>query len=377
MEKRHFKSIKEDLSLLGFGCMRLPVTDKSGQDIDRAAAEKMIDRAIENGVNYFDTAWTYHNGMSEIFIGEALKKYPREKFFLATKMPTWNAVQSTADAERIFSEQLKKCGVDYFDFYLAHALTAEHFANFEKYEVYELLDRKKKEGKIRHLGFSFHDTPDVLRDIISSHTWDFVQLQINYFDWETNGAKEQYEIAEKNSLPVIVMEPVRGGSLASLNEKASAILREADPGKSAASWAVRFAASLPNVLTVLSGMSTMEQVDDNLKTMNDFRPLNGDEYETIKIALSAFRTADMVPCTGCRYCMDCPFGVDIPGNFSIFNEFCGSRNREAFDTAMKNLGESAQPDKCTRCGTCVELCPQKINIPDELEKISSLVHGGR
>ena len=372
MEMRQYRDTDVKVSLLGMGCMRLPKVDPEKEDIDCEKAQEIIDYAYANGVNYFDTAYGYHGGQSELFVGQALKKYPRESFFLASKMPIW-CVKEKGDVERIFNEQLKKCQTEYFDFYLFHAQNAANFQKCQEFGVYEFLSQMKAEGKIRRLGFSFHDTPEVLRHICDTYPWDFAQIQLNYLDWEMQDAKTQYQILNDREIPVIVMEPVRGGVLASPCEAADILFREERPDKSVASWAIRFAASLPGVLTVLSGMSNMEQVRDNVDTMTRFEPLTDREREVIDEALEAYRKKDTVPCTGCRYCMDCPFGVDIPKMFSLYNHYVLDRDGEDYLEAYEAQPESERADQCQACGACMEKCPQHIRIPDQMVTIRETV----
>ncbi len=372
MEMRQYRDTDVKVSLLGMGCMRLPKVDPEKEDIDYEKAQEIIDYAYANGVNYFDTAYGYHGGQSELFVGQALKKYPRESFFLASKMPIW-CVKEKGDVERIFNEQLKKCQTEYFDFYLFHAQNAANFQKCQEFGVYEFLSQMKAEGKIRRLGFSFHDTPEVLRHICDTYPWDFAQIQLNYLDWEMQDAKTQYQILNDREIPVIVMEPVRGGVLASPCEAADILFREERPDKSVASWAIRFAASLPGVLTVLSGMSNMEQVRDNVDTMTRFEPLTDREREVIDEALEAYRKKDTVPCTGCRYCMDCPFGVDIPKMFSLYNHYVLDRDGEDYLEAYEAQPESERADQCQACGACMEKCPQHIRIPDQMVTIRETV----
>jgi len=371
METRLFKN-KEKISLLGFGTMRLPRISEDKQNIDAKTAQKMTDDAIKNGINYFDTAYPYHNGESETFIGAALEKHDRNCFNLATKMPIW-LVRSKNDAEKIFEEQLKRCRVDYFDFYLIHNINETFFGMIEKYQIYDFLKQKQKEGKIRYLGFSFHDNPGLLEKTVSKYEWDFAQIQLNYLDWELQDAKRQYEILTEKKIPVIVMEPVRGGALATLSENAAGILTAAEPAASPASWAIRYAASLPNVLTVLSGMSDMAQLKDNIKTMTDFKPLTDGDRKIIEKAVTAYRESLEIPCTYCRYCMECPSGVHIPKVFAKYNQ--QRAKGEGADTfyffmEYQLLGEKRQAHQCTECGVCLSKCPQKINIPQELKKIA-------
>jgi predicted aldo/keto reductase-like oxidoreductase len=392
MEKRNDKLTGKKVSLLGYGCMRLPRLYEDEQDIDYDQAQEMIDYAYENGVNYFDTAYPYHEGMSETFIGQALQKYPRASFFLADKMPSW-LLYDLSDGERIFEEQLEKCQVEYFDYYLCHALEKcdSFIKKYEDTHVYDYLLEQKRNGRIRHLGFSFHGLPDQLELLVDRHEWDFVQLQLNYYDWDVQNAKRQYRILEERGIPCIVMEPVRGGSLNSLCGESIRILKGAEPDRSVASWAIRFAATLPGVLTVLSGMSTMEQVQDNVKTMTDFRPLQKKDLDTLKTAVEAYLRTGTIPCTGCRYCMDCPMGVDIPKVFSTYNK-CASqghlpvsfgdqtardKNAELFLEAYNQLPQENQAHHCVSCGKCMQHCPQKIKIPERMGEIARMVAGLR
>ena len=371
MKNRLFKN-EEKISLLGFGTMRLPRIEEDKQNIDVKTAQEMVDYAFSSGINYFDTAYPYHNGESETFIGDALKKYPRDSYNLATKMPLW-LIGSKKDAEKYFNEQLKKCQVDYFDFYLAHNVNESFFEIFEKYRVYDFLKEKQKEGKIRYLGFSFHDNPTLLEKVVSKYDWDFAQIQLNYLDWELQDAKRQYEILTEKEIPIIVMEPVRGGALATLSEKAVKIFENENPAASPASWAIRYAATFPNVLTVLSGMSDMRQLKDNVNTMENFKPLTDKDYDTITEAVTAYRESLEIPCTYCRYCMECPSGVHIPKVFAKYNQqIAKGKDADKFYFFMeyKLLGKSRQAHQCTKCGVCVPKCPQGIDIPKELEKVA-------
>lgn len=371
MEKRNFPSIGAEVSLLGYGCMRFP-TRKTDGKIGVRAAKKLLEHALKHGVNYFDTAWPYHEGTSEEFIGSVLSLHPRGSYFLADKLPLW-LVNTVDEADALFEEQLTRCKTDYFDFYLVHALDDERFPKMEALGVYHLLARKKAEGKIRHLGFSFHDSPSLLEEILSAHPWDFVQIQLNYLDWTLQSAKEQYEAIVRHNLPVVVMEPVRGGALAKLSDPAVDILKAAAPDRSAASWAIRYAASLPNVLTVLSGMTTMEQLDDNLAIMSPFQPLTDGERATLQEALTAYLSAGTIPCTGCRYCMDCPAGVDIPKSFAMYNQFKLDGRTGHLLNSHGYMGEAHRPANCVRCGACLSLCPQHIQIPDALAEVAAAV----
>ncbi|MDR3348490.1 MAG: aldo/keto reductase [Acidaminococcales bacterium] len=371
MEKRVYKDSGEEISLLGFGCMRLPRRQENSPEIDVKTARAMIDYALEHGVNYFDTAHPYHEGLSEPFVGEALSGYPRDKFNLATKMPTW-LIGDQSQVHDIFAGQLQKCRVEYveyFDYYLVHNIGGTTFPKVEECRIYEILKAKKREGRIRRLGFSFHAAPELLRKVVSLYEWDFAQIQLNYLDWELQDAKSQYEILTEKGIPVVVMEPVRGGALAKLCPQAIAVFRAAEPKASAASWALRYAASLPNVLTVLSGMSAMEQIKDNVATMEDFRPLTREGYATIADALAAYRLSGTIPCTACGYCMDCPFGVNIPKVFAIYNNYRTNNLDMLFTLEYEVLGKSGQAANCKKCGRCLPLCPQAIKIAEWMEKI--------
>ncbi|MCL2493049.1 MAG: aldo/keto reductase, partial [Clostridiales bacterium] len=285
MEKRNFNG--RDISLLGFGLMRLPRKPGNPSDIDLEASSKLVDFAIANGINYFDTAYTYDG--SEAFAGCALSNYSRDTYCLATKCPPWK-IKNTDDFERIFAEQLARCRTGYFDFYLVHNMAQEsrraagneeYFESFVRLGMHEMLKRKKAEGKIRNIGFSFHGTADLLLRLVDRYEWDFSQVQVNYIDWITTDAKRQYEILTEHNIPVVVMEPLRGGTMATLSEDAAALLKKARPGASLASWGIRYAASLPNVVTVLSGMNEMGQRKDNIATMDGFQPVTEAEKEVL------------------------------------------------------------------------------------------------
>ena len=371
MEYRELRGGKEKVSLLGFGCMRLPRLHPDKPEIDTELGQRMVDYAYSHGVNYFDTAYPYHEGLSESFIGAALSKYPRESYNLVTKLPTW-LINGEADIEHYFNEQLQKCGVDYFDFYLIHSLNAERFETVQKLHIFENLCELKAKGKIRHIGFSFHDKPDVLERILAAHDWEFAQIQLNYLDWELQDARRQYELIEQKGIQCTIMEPVRGGMLATLTPEAVDCFQQANPNVSTASWAIRYAASLPNVLTVLSGMTNFDHVTDNVATMEAFRPLSQQEREVIDHALAAYRKAVTIPCTGCRYCMDCPAGVSIPEAFAAYNRYATSKSRSMFEELYHALDAGQRADNCVACGTCLPKCPQHIDIPKHMKEIAAL-----
>jgi predicted aldo/keto reductase-like oxidoreductase len=371
MEKRLIKKSGEELSLLGFGLMRLPLKAGS-REIDKELAMEMVDYAKNRGVNYFDTAYMYHDGNSELLAGEALSRYDRSSYKLATKMPLM-LLKKEEEVEKIFEDQLKKCQVDYFDYYLLHNINRAHLKVAEDFKVYEKLKEKQRQGKIRHLGFSFHDTPETLAKVVGNYDWEFAQIQLNYLDWDQQDAKGQYAILESKGIPVNVMEPVRGGSLADLGSEAEAIFKAADPKASISSWAIRFAASLPGVQVVLSGMTAMEHVHDNVATLGNFKPLSDAEREVITKAVLAYRTAGAVPCTACRYCMECPQGVDIPQNLAAYNGYLFKKERNVpnysfrFSLDYRGMGEEKQAHNCVACKQCEEKCPQHIEISRQME----------
>ncbi len=369
--KRNYKNTDEQISLLGFGCMRLPKIDPEKSDIDKTKAQEMIDYAYAHGVNYYDTAYPYHEGKSELFVGEALKKYPRESFHLASKMPVW-LVEKPEDTLKYFEEQLKKCQVEYFDFYLCHALNLDRLEIIQKSHIFETLQKEKEAGRIKHLGFSFHGSVEALDKIAHAYPWDFAQIQLNYYDWDMQNAQQEYKILEDLGMPVVIMEPVRGGALNTLCPEALEMLKKADPKASPASWAIRFAASLPGVLTVLSGMTAMEHVTDNVATVDEFKPLTEEERELLFKVADVYKKSKTVPCTGCRYCMDCPAGVDIPAVFKIYNQYCTTENKAAFVADYDALGESKQAHNCVACRQCCSQCPQSIDIPARMEDVVAL-----
>ena len=369
MEKRKLENLGIETSLLGFGCMRFPVTAEG--KIDEPEAERMLDKAIAAGVNYIDTAYPYHNGDSEPFVGRVLKKYDRHSFYLATKLPCWN-VSKKEDAERIFEEQLTRLQTDYIDFYLMHALSGDSFRKMAELGVVEVLERLKAEGRIKYLGFSFHDSYEAFEEILCYRDWDFCQIQLNYMDAESQAGLKGYRLTEERNVPLVIMEPVKGGSLAAFAEDITGKFRALDPEASVASYALRWVGSLPNVKVVLSGMSTMEQVEDNLKTFTDFRSLSDEETKTIDDIVALIRSRVQNGCTACRYCMPCPAGVDIPGNFRVWNTYHMYQNYNVVKNSWeKNLGDEKQAKNCIKCGKCEKACPQKLHIREDLEKVQA------
>lgn len=367
MDKRTMGGTGEDVSILGFGCMRFPLT--ADKKIDEIEAERLMDEAFAGGVNYFDTAWPYHEGTSEPFTGRVLNKYDRESYYLATKFPHWEA-QSVDDAKRIFEKQLERLDKDYIDFYLLHALGKDSWEKVVRLGIVEFFDEMKAAGKIRHYGFSFHDEYEVFETIMKSRKWDFVQIQLNYLDVDEQAGIKGYRLAEELGVPVIVMEPVKGGNLSHFPEEVNSALQNVDATKSTASWALRWVADLPNVKLVLSGMTTMDQVKDNLATFSPFVPLTQEEHSAIDTVRDMLRNRVNNGCTACRYCMPCPYGVDIPWNFAAWNVYGIFRNPG--DVLWQwGVGdeEKKKAQNCIECGLCEEACPQHLSIRKDLKRL--------
>lgn len=367
MEKRKLEKLGIETSLLGFGCMRFPTTQDG--KIDEARAEKMLDAAIAAGVNYIDTAYPYHDGESEPFVGRVLEKYDRDSFYLATKLPLW-ALKTLDDAKRIFAEQLQRLQTDHIDFYLLHAVGKERWDSIKRMGVIEYLEQMQKEGKIRYFGFSFHDDYEVFEEIIKYRPWDFCQIQYNYMDTQEQAGDKGYALAESLGVPLVIMEPVKGGSLANFSGDINEKFRQVNPDASIASWAFRWVGSHSNVKVILSGMSTEQQVEDNLKTFADFKPLTEKENETLEGIVKELRSRVQNGCTACRYCMPCPAGVNIPGNFSAWNRYhiYGTYDhvKRTWETGLK---ETEKAKNCIKCGKCERVCPQKLSIRADLEKV--------
>lgn len=369
MEKRKLEKLGIETSLLGFGCMRFPVTAEG--KIDEPEAEKMMDKAIAAGVNYIDTAYPYHGGESEPFVGKVLKKYDRSSLYLATKLPCWK-VNALEDVESIFQEQLDRLQTDYIDFYLLHALDKERFRKMVEVGCIEKLEQLKAEGKIRYLGFSFHDDYETFEKILCHRDWDFCQIQLNYMDADQQAGLKGYKLTEEKNVPMVVMEPIKGGSLAAFAEDITGMFRGLDAEASVASFALRWVGSLPNVKVILSGMSAMDQVEDNLKTFENFKPLSEKESRTIDEIVKLINSRVQNGCTACRYCMPCPAGVDIPGNFRVWNTYHMYQNYKMVKRSWENgLGEEKQAKNCVKCGKCEQACPQKLHIREDLEKVQA------
>lgn len=362
---------------LGFGCMRLPLADKKNSgDIDFAQTSQMFDEFIAQGFTYFDTAYMYHDGQSEKMVGKALvARHKRDTFLLASKMPV-GMLEKKEDTDRIFRDQKEKCGVEYFDYYLYHALNASYYEKALEFGVFEYLGDKKAKGEIKKLGFSFHDSADVLDKILTEQPqMDFVQLQINYLDWDDERVQSRqcYEVARKHGMDIIVMEPVKGGALANVPEKVADMFKAEHPDWSVASWAVRFAASLEGVIMVLSGMSDLSQLTDNMSYMKDFIPFGEREYTLVKKAAEMVRDSQKIDCTACRYCIDrCPADIPIPEYFASYNrKVMGKADfRELFFSLTDKKARAAD---CLGCGNCESACPQHIDIVQKLKNMKDLI----
>ena len=368
-----YKTFKDlHISQLGMGNMRLPVN--ADGSIDTEQAQRIIDYAFDHGVNYYDTAYVYHKGESESFLGNALRNRPRDRYFLATKFPgfLFTPGQNPKD---IFEEQLRRCRTGYFDFYLMHNVNEKSIGTYtdEQLRLLDYFAGEQRNGRIRYLGFSSHGKPETLAKFADHHEWDFAQIQLNYLDWTLQDAKAQYEILTERRLPVIVMEPVRGGSLADLTPEANALLKAAEPERSIASWSFRWLTGLENVLVVLSGMSTLEQLKDNIATFDRSDPLTAEQEAVLMKACELFRNHFNVPCTACRYCCDdCPQQLNIPDLMNIYNSYSITPN-VAIMQRMDRLRENERPANCIACGACTQHCPQSIDIPGIMAKLAEVM----
>ena len=364
----------EDIGKLGFGLMRLPML---GEAVDIEQTKQMVDLFLENGFTYFDTAYGYHNGKSETVIKTALvERYPRDRYQLATKLPAWDA-DSAKEAHNMFWTSLERTGVEYFDYYLLHNLGGERTEIFDRFDVWTFLSEQKEKGYIKHLGFSAHAKADDLDKILSDHPeMEFVQLQINYADWDSKAieAHKCYETARKHGKPVIIMQPVKGGALAKLPKQAAEALAQENPAASSVSWALRYAVSLKGVITVLSGMSSLDQMKENIAIVRDFSPLSESERAAIAKAQKALDDLPNVPCTDCKYCVKgCPQNVAIPGILSAMNNYLVYNDMErASMIYMWETSAAAKASACNACGKCEMICPQSIPIIEELRKAAKL-----
>ncbi len=370
---KNFQDLK--LSALGLGMMRLPVTGGNDAQIDEAAAEEMIDYAYKNGVNYFDTAWGYHEGNSELTAGKYLSKYPRESYYLATKFPGYD-LSNMPKVREIFEKQLEKCRTEYFDFYLFHnvcEMNIDAYLDDKKYGIYTYLTEQKKNGRIRHLGFSAHGSYDVIRRFLEAYGKDmeFCQLQINYLDWSFQEAEKKVALLSEYGIPVWVMEPLRGGKLASLEKEDEEKLKALRPDETIPAWAFRFLQSLPSVTVTLSGMSDLEQLKENIRTFSEERPLNTAEMDALLGIAEQMVKKIALPCTACRYCTaHCPKGLDIPGLLALYNEHCFTGGGFIAPMALMAVPDDKLPSACIGCRSCEKVCPQQIKISEAMADFS-------
>lgn len=365
---RDFGELK--LSALGMGAMRLPVIDGDDARIDEEAAAKMVDVAMEHGINYYDTAWGYHNGNSELVMGRALARYPRERFYLATKFPGYD-LANMDKVEEIFEKQLEKCGVEYFDFYLFHNVCEMNIDAYldQSYGIFEYLMEQKKNGRIRHLGFSAHGSVEVMRRFLEAYGehMEFCQIQLNWLDYSFQDAKGKIQLIQEYHLPVWVMEPLRGGKLAAVPEEHAAVLKGLRPDETVAAWAFRFLQTLPEVTVVLSGMSDEKQLRENIATFETDQPLNEEEMKALLGIAEKMLKKQTLPCTACHYCVShCPKGLDIPSLLELYNEHCFTGGGFIAPMALMAVPEEKRPAACIGCRSCEAVCPQQIKISEAM-----------
>lgn len=372
MKYRKLGKYQDEVSILGFGCMRLPVIDGEHDKIDEKEATKQIRYGIDNGVNYIDTAYPYHGGMSEKFVGKVLQDGYREKVFLATKSPSW-LIESHEDLDKFLDIQLSNLKTDYIDFYLLHALNKKYWDNFIKQDCFSFIKRSLENGKIRNIGFSFHDKFEVFEEIINAYDWDFCQIQLNYFDEDYQAGLKGLKLAASKGIDVIIMEPLRGGRLANAPEEINELWNSYKEKHTPAGWALRYLWDKKEVKVVLSGMNNFDHIDDNIKEASkaEANMLSDEEKALINKVKNIYKSRVKVDCTNCKYCMPCPHGVNIPGNFAIYNNASIFGDKEYFKKQYySQLKPEELADMCQKCGTCEPLCPQNIEIIQQLENVA-------
>ena len=370
---KEFQDLK--LSALGMGCMRLPVLNGDDAQVDEAATAAMVDEAMASGVNYYDTAWGYHNGNSEIALGKALAKHPRDSFYLADKFPGYD-LANMSKVQEIFEEQLKKCQVDHFDFYLFHNVCEMNIDAYldPKYGIHDYLMEQKKNGRIRHLGFSCHGALPVLKRFLDAYGQDmeFCQLQLNYIDWTFQGGREKVELLDQYHIPVWVMEPLRGGRLARLSDAEAAPLKAMRPDETIPAWAFRFLQSIPSVTMILSGMSNLEQMKANIATFQTDAPLTEEEMKGLLAHAQDMTSKTALPCTACHYCVShCPQGLDIPALLALYNEHAFTGGGFIAPMALSALPQDKWPSACIGCRSCEAVCPQQLKISEAMADFAS------
>lgn len=372
MQYRKFGKLGINVSALGFGCMRLPVLNNDEAQIDEPQAINIIRHAIDKGVNYIDTAYPYHRKNSELLVGKALKDGYREKVYLATKLPVW-LVKDESDMMKYLDEQLRKLQTNQIDMYLIHSLNKENWERAKKYNVFKFIEEAKKSGKIKYIGFSFHDNIDLFKEIIDSYDWDFCQMQYNYMDEKHQAGTEGLKYAASKNMGVVIMEPLRGGKLVkNLSSKITDEFQNSKIKRSPADWALRWVWNHPEVSVVLSGMGSLDEVNENIKIAEDAyaNSMTKEDFEIIKNVKNAFLSLSQIPCTNCKYCMPCPSGVNIPENFSVYNQSFMYNDAEYYKYEYKDLvQEKKDASRCVKCGKCESACPQKLQIRDLLEEV--------
>ena len=377
MVYREFQDLQ--LSALGMGAMRLPVIDGNDAQIDKEATAEMVAYAMEHGINYYDTAWGYHDGNSETVMGEALSRYPRESFYLATKFPGYD-LSNMDKVESIFEAQLEKCGVDYFDFYLFHNVCEMNIDAYldEKYGIFDYLMEQKKKGRIRHLGFSAHGSYDIMKRFLDAYGkhMEFCQIQLNYLDWSFQNARAKVDLLKEHHIPVWVMEPLRGGKLASLEDENAAVLKGLRPEEGIPAWAFRFLQSIPGVTMVLSGMSNFQQMQENIAVFEEDKPLDEKEMAALLEVADRLVKKIALPCSACHYCVShCPKGLDIPGLLELYNEHCFTGGGFIAPMALMAVPEEKKPGACIGCRSCEAVCPQQIKISEAMADFSARLQG--
>ena len=377
MVYREFQDLQ--LSALGMGAMRLPVIDGNDAQIDKEATAEMVAYAMEHGINYYDTAWGYHDGNSETVMGEALSRYPRESFYLATKFPGYD-LSNMDKVESIFEAQLEKCGVDYFDFYLFHNVCEMNIDAYldEKYGIFDYLMEQKKKGRIRHLGFSAHGSYDIMKRFLDAYGkhMEFCQIQLNYLDWSFQNARAKVDLLKEHHIPVWVMEPLRGGKLASLEDENAAGLKGLRPEEGIPAWAFRFLQSIPGVTMVLSGMSNFQQMQENIAVFEEDKPLDEKEMAALLEVADRMVKKIALPCSACHYCVShCPKGLDIPGLLELYNEHCFTGGGFIAPMALMAVPEEKKPGACIGCRSCEAVCPQQIKISEAMADFSARLQG--
>lgn len=369
---KQFKDLK--LSMLGLGTMRLPLKGEDADSIDEEEVSKMFDYAIKNGINYFDTAWGYHKWTAEKVTGKMLKKYPRESFYLATKFPGYD-IANMNKVEEIFEKQLENCQVEYFDFYLIHNVYEKDIDSYldEKYGLFEYLLKQKENGRIKHLGFSCHGSLEVMTRFLEKYGqhMEFAQIQLNYLDYEFQNAKALVELLNEYNIPIWIMEPLRGGKLAKLSEKHEEKLKKLRPNETVPAWGFRFLQSFPTIKVVLSGMSTMEQLEQNIKTFEEDKPVTDEEKKALLSIAKDMLHGNILPCTGCEYCKEyCPQGLNIPKILSLYNENTFSGGSYVAKMVISTFPDDKKPSACIGCKSCEAVCPQKIKISEAMENFT-------